>query len=89
GSRGLYVSGVLAGLTDVDAITLSMASLAGRAVDPLDPRTAVITITLATFSNSLVKGGMALVIGGKALGWRVLASFLVIIAVGAAGLLLI
>jgi uncharacterized membrane protein (DUF4010 family) len=89
GSRGLYVSGVLAGLTDVDAITLSMASLAGRAVDPLDPRTAVITITLATFSNSLVKGGMALVIGGKALGWRVLASFLLIIAVGAAGLLLI
>lgn len=70
GTTGLYASSLLAGLTDVDAITLSMADLsqAGRA---LDLQTAARAITLAATSNTLVKGGIVLLSGSPGL-WRVL-----------------
>lgn len=82
GSAGTYITGVVAGLTDVDAITLSMAKLAP---DGTSYRQAALTIYLACVSNSLVKAGMAATIGGWALGRRVLLGFLVMILGGAAG----
>jgi uncharacterized membrane protein (DUF4010 family) len=73
GSRGSYVAGVLAGATDVDAITLSMASLAkGGSVEA---RVAVTTIMLGTASNTVVKGVMATVIGGVAFGKHVILAY--------------
>ena len=60
---GVYILAALAGLTDVDAITLSMAEFA-RANDPAQAATAVV---IAALSNTLVKAGMVASLGGKAL----------------------
>ena len=60
---GLYAVAALAGLTDVDAITLSMAELARTG----DDRVAVIAIVIAALSNTLVKFGMAFVLAGLSL----------------------
>jgi uncharacterized membrane protein (DUF4010 family) len=65
GSAGVYIASALAGLTDVDAITVSMARLSRESV--LAPATANASILLACAMNTLVKGGIAVVIGGKSL----------------------
>jgi uncharacterized membrane protein (DUF4010 family) len=71
GSSGSYLAGVLAGTTDVDAISLSMANLvkAGE----LDMKVARNTVVLAVASNTVVKAVMAMVLGGKVMGLRVIA----------------
>jgi uncharacterized membrane protein (DUF4010 family) len=86
GSTGLYASAILAGLTDVDAITLSLIELHRSGVDG---SVAVTGITLAAITNTLVKGSIAAVAGGRALGWRVGASFLVVLFSGGAALVLV
>jgi uncharacterized membrane protein (DUF4010 family) len=53
----------LAGLTDVDAITLSMAKYATTG----DSGIAVNSIVIAALTNTLVKCGMAAWLGGAAL----------------------
>ncbi|MGY3926922.1 MgtC/SapB family protein [Aeromonas simiae] len=73
GDSGVYLLATASGLADVDAITLSLSHLASRGLD-LD--VAARAILLAGFVNSLVKGVLALVIGGKGLGWRVLLPYL-------------
>jgi len=83
GTAGTYAAGLLAGTTDVDAITLSMAELAGGSIDP---KVAVTTISLATASNTLVKGVMATVAGGWGFGRLVLAAQLASLAAAALGL---
>lgn len=85
GSSGLYASSVLAGLTDVDAITLSVVELHSLGMDAAVATTA---ITLAAVTNTITKGGMAVAAGGWALGRRVGASFLVVLLSGGAALLL-
>jgi len=80
GSSGSYATGVLAGLTDVDAITLSMANMVKAGT--IDATVASRTIVLAAVSNTLVKGGMALVLGGLTFGKKVLLPFAVMLAAG-------
>jgi len=65
GDAGLYLAGAVAGLTDVDAISLSMAQLA-RA-NPTGAGPAAITIVLAVLSNTLFKAGMVVTLGAPAL----------------------
>ena len=65
GSAGVYVASALAGLTDVDAITISAAQLAHEKV--LASGTANASILLASAMNTLVKGGIAVVAGGRGL----------------------
>lgn len=57
---GMYLVAAIAGTTDVDAITLSMAGYARVA----DPRTAIVAITIASLVNTVVKCGMVIAIGG-------------------------
>ena len=83
GAAGTYGAGVLAGATDVDAITLSMAKLAGSAVAP---RVAATTIFLAAASNTVVKGVMAAIAGGHRFGRRVLTGQAAALAAGGMGL---
>ncbi|MFB8829442.1 MgtC/SapB family protein [Azotobacter sp. CWF10] len=64
GDAGVYLVALLAGLTDVDAITLSLAR---NALGELDSQVAVQGIFLAAMSNSLVKGGLIAMIGGSRL----------------------
>jgi uncharacterized membrane protein (DUF4010 family) len=84
GTAGTYAAGLVAGTTDVDAITLSMAKLASGG-GPLSHRVAATTIFLGAASNTIVKGVMAAVAGGWAFGRRVLGAQLGILAAGAAG----
>jgi uncharacterized membrane protein (DUF4010 family) len=65
GDTGLYVAGALAGMTDVDAITLSMASLA--LADPASSGPAARTIVIAVISNTLVKSGLVLWLGAPSM----------------------
>ena len=79
--QGLYWLAALAGLTDVDAISLSLADYAGRsqAVD-----SASTAIAIAILSNSLVKTAMVWVAGSQTLALRMSTAMLVL---GLAGLL--
>lgn len=83
--RGVYAIAALAGLTDVDAITLSMAEQA-RAGDPL--ATAVAAILVAIAANTLVKAGLVATLGTAALRGRVLVATAVLL-LAAAGFWLI
>lgn len=83
---GLYVSSVLAGTTDVDAITLSMTSFHR---DGLDPRTAVIALTLAAMTNTAVKGGLSVWFGRWALARQIAPGLGAALVTGAAVLILI
>ncbi|THF66144.1 MgtC/SapB family protein [Pseudothauera nasutitermitis] len=70
GNSGLYVLAVVSGLTDIDAIALS--SLRLFALDKLDLAPTVIVIGLGMVANLAFKTGLAVVIGGRALGRKVL-----------------
>ncbi len=58
---GIHAIAALAGLTDVDAITLSMAERARTVV--ADTSLAVTAIVIACASNTMVKAGVALALG--------------------------
>ena len=81
--KGLYLVAVLAGSTDVDAITLSMAGYANQSGEAL---VAVRAITLAALSNTVVKAGLVAVLGGAGLRSRTLLAAAIIVACGLAGL---
>jgi uncharacterized membrane protein (DUF4010 family) len=76
--RGLYMVAALAGLTDVDAITLSMAEYARGG----DTRVAVNSIVIAALTNTLVKCGMAAWLGGAALRRPILIATGAMVAAG-------
>jgi uncharacterized membrane protein (DUF4010 family) len=76
--RGLYMVAALAGLTDVDAITLSMAEYARAG----DTRVAVNSIVIAALTNTFVKCGMAAWLGGAALRRPILIATGAMIAAG-------
>jgi len=65
GDTGLYLTGALAGLTDVDAIALSMANLALQ--DPSSAAPAARTIVIAVISNTLLKCAMVLWLGAPSI----------------------
>ena len=79
---GVLVASVVAGLTDVDAITLSMAELAG-AEGGLSISTGGRAVVLAAISNTVVKGGIALTAGSDRLRRALLPPFLVMLATAA------
>ena len=83
GTTGTYVAGLLAGSTDVDAITLSMAKLAREG--GLSADVAATTIFLGAASNTLAKGIIGAAVGGWPFGRRVLGAQLAALAAGAAG----
>lgn len=78
-AEGLYIVAALAGLTDVDAITLSMSEFAQQSA--LLP-TAAAAITVAALSNTIVKCGMVLVLGSPALRVRLFGATVIILLAG-------
>lgn len=80
GSAGSYVTGALAGLTDVDAISLSMANQMKNGTVELP--VADLTVVIATAANTVVKAGMSLVLGGRIMGLRVGIAFGVTLIAG-------
>jgi uncharacterized membrane protein (DUF4010 family) len=83
GETGLYLAGAVAGLTDVDAISLSMANLATADTESL--KVAARTIIIAVLSNTLVKAGMGVFLGAPALRRTLLLATLFLLIAAAAG----
>jgi uncharacterized membrane protein (DUF4010 family) len=68
GETGLYMLAFFSGIADVDPINLTLAKMSKA---DLSSDVAVLGIVIAASTNTLVKGGLAAVIGGKALLIRV------------------
>ena len=81
GGAGLYIAGALAGLTDVDAISLSMANMAQQ--DPANIDAAARAVIIAALSNTVVKAGMAVSMGSIPLRKRMLPFSILIVVTGA------
>lgn len=86
GGAGLVAMGAIAGSTDVDAVSLSAAKLARENHDLL--RLAAVAVLVACLSNTLVKGAMAWVVGGKDFGRRLIPMVGVMTGAGVLGALL-
>lgn len=84
GDQGLYITALISGLADVDAITVSMANLskAGEIGMPV----AAIAVTIAAMVNTMVKGLIVLIFASRGVGVRTILSMLFIIAVGVGAL---
>jgi uncharacterized membrane protein (DUF4010 family) len=80
GDTGLYLSSIISGLADVDAITLSMSELSRTGVLGMDQ--AALAIVLATMSNTLVKGSIALIAGSVMLRKSLIPVVAMILVVG-------
>lgn len=80
GNTGVYISSLVSGLADVDAVTLSVAELnnAGN----LDATTAAQSIVLAAMANTVAKGGIVLSSGSAALRRAILPALLLILVTG-------
>ena len=85
GEGGLMAGGFLLGLTDVDALTLAMTRSvsSGTAVD-----LACRAILMGVVANSLMKAGIAIVVGERRFAWQTSGSLLAMAAAGAAMLVL-
>jgi uncharacterized membrane protein (DUF4010 family) len=85
GQSGLYVVAVLSGLTDMDAITLSVTQLVNSG--QITTGTGWRLILVASMANLAFKAGTVAVLGERRLFWRVAVSFGAAAAAGAALLL--
>ena len=84
GEGGLLASGFVLGLTDVDALTLSMT----RSVASGTPiEAAARAITIGIVGNSLMKAGIAVVVGSGRFRWQAGAALAAMAAAGAGALL--
>jgi uncharacterized membrane protein (DUF4010 family) len=84
--RGYYLVAALAGLTDVDAITLSMAGVARAGGTPL--ATAASALVVAALSNTLVKCGLVVATASAKLRRSVVIVTAALVTVGVAAILL-
>jgi uncharacterized membrane protein (DUF4010 family) len=82
GDRGLYTVAALSGLTDMDAITLSVTELVSDG--KLSPVVGWRAILIASLSNIVFKSGIAAFLGGSGLFFRVASIFAVAMAAGVA-----
>lgn len=81
GSAGIFLLAALSGVADVDALTLSMARLAGGQVPLGDAATAIL---IAASVNTASKAAMAAMIGGRHLAMIV--GSVSLVAIGAMGI---
>ena len=80
GNNALYIISIISGLTDVDAITLSLSQLIKE--ETLKATVGWKLILLAGLSNMLFKGIMAIVLGAKEIMKWIIISFGITIAFG-------
>lgn len=79
GTKGLYITGLLSGLADVDAINISVSKLS---LSEIAPSTAAIVILLAILSNTVFKIGECYFKGSDKLRKQVLIGLLPSILTG-------
>jgi uncharacterized membrane protein (DUF4010 family) len=85
GDTGIYAASIISGIADVDAITLTMATLAKST---LAANVAVTSITLAAITNTLVKLTIAFVLGSREFGNKMAAILLPTVLAGLLALIL-
>ena len=83
GEAGVWLAGLVSGLADVDAITLSLARISDTV---LSPSVAASGIAIATAANTIVKSGIAFAAGGRRMGVPVGVSLGAALLAGLAGL---
>jgi len=86
GDIGVYVVSLFSGLTDVDAITLSLSQMAKD--QKLAEVAAMNGIVIASVTNSLVKLAIVFWLGGAKLGWKLFQFFALTLGVMLAALIL-
>ncbi len=86
GTSGIYITSIIAGVADVDAITISMAILAR---DTISQEVAVAAITLAAISNTIIKFLIALFFGTRKFGYLIGLIFTAIIVTGILAILFV
>ncbi|MBI5414001.1 MgtC/SapB family protein [Candidatus Peregrinibacteria bacterium] len=79
-NAGLLVTGGLAGLTDVDAITLAMANLSGS--EKIAFFLGAQVIFLAVVVNTIMKMGIVYFFGSRSLFWGVVLAQLIVLGAG-------
>ncbi|BBG66407.1 hypothetical protein NNO_1704 [Hydrogenimonas sp.] len=84
GDIGVYIVSFFSGLTDVDAITLSLSQLS--ADGKLAEVAAMKGIVAASVTNSIVKLGIVFWLGGLKLGWRLAQFFTLTLGIMLVGL---
>ncbi len=84
GTAGVFGAAALAGTTDVDAISVSLAHLAPEG---LATRVAAAAVLLAIASNTIVKTGIAFAAGGRTFGRHLVPPAAITLATVAAGAL--
>jgi uncharacterized membrane protein (DUF4010 family) len=84
GDMGLMAGGFVLGLTDTDALTMSMTRSVGTGVTIA---VACRAIAIGIVANSLMKAGIALAIGSRRFKWQAGGALLLMAAAGAAALL--
>lgn len=82
--QGMYAFAALAGTTEVDAITLSMADFGKTG----SHATAVMAIVIAALANTLVKCGLVLFLGGPAMRRPMLIATVLFLAAGIVGVII-
>ena len=88
GNTGVYISSLVSGLADVDAIALSMVDLMRAQSGGVSMAVASDAIMIAALANTLFKGGFALTTGSSELRRALLPGLLLILAAGVAAILL-
>ena len=83
GSAGVITSAAALGLTDVDALVLSMTSMG---TEPATAQLAAQAITVGILSNTLLKLGLALGVGRGGFRWRAALGLAILAAATGAGL---
>lgn len=81
GGQGLWLTGVLGGLFDVDSVAIAAAGLRRQGLVGIE--TAGGAVLIASLANLALKGGMVVVVGGRALTRQVAATFVALAAVTA------
>ncbi len=87
GDRGVYAVSALSGLTDMDAIAVSVSRLCG--VGEMTPRVAVRAIIAASMANMIFKCALVGILGDRSLLKRTALGFAVLFAAGAAAIALV
>jgi uncharacterized membrane protein (DUF4010 family) len=80
GEAGVYVASALSGVTDVDAITLSVSELASNS--QMESQVAGFAVVLAALVNTIAKGVMAWSLGSNELRKTIIRGFSIIILTG-------
>jgi len=82
GAAGIYLTAAVSGITDVDAITLSLSRLADN---PAMLQVATLGVVIAAVVNTLVKWLMTVAIAGGAMARYVGVGFALILLAGMMG----